>query len=231
MRNSRQRRMESTAVSQPTIEGSKPFRIARDAQHLKPSELPISVRLENVLRTMGITRLGELHGLTVGEFAKERNCGKRTIVELRHLLERVANGEFQPARKAFSPAETGELLRSMDEIIERLPLPRDRKIFLMRLGAETEDAPILKEVGAKYKVTRERVRQIEHKSLSRIRREGGPRLAAQLTELASMCRERKILFTPALLSKWLGQTDSARPFRLAFYARLLNRLNSDIPVE
>src|SRR6266446_8694571 len=82
MRNSRQRRMGSPAVSTSKPEASEPFRIPREAHDLKPSELPMSVRLENVLRAMGIARLGELQGVKVEQFWKERNCGKRTIEEL-----------------------------------------------------------------------------------------------------------------------------------------------------
>src|SRR5437868_9286205 len=98
---------------------------------------------------MGINRLGELQGVSVIEFWKERNCGKRTVEELRRLLERIAAGEFQSPRKEFTTADAGEMIESLEKILEKLPLPRDRKIFLMRLGAETEEAPILKDVGMK----------------------------------------------------------------------------------
>src|ERR1051325_9026863 len=152
MRNSRPRRMGSPAASPPKPGESEPFRIPREAHNLKPAELPMSVRLENVLQVMGITRLGELQRVRVEQFWKERNCGKRTIAELFQLLERVGRGEFQPPQKAFTTADAGEMLQSLDQIVDRLPLPRDRKIFLMRLGAETEDAPILKDVGTKFKV-------------------------------------------------------------------------------
>src|SRR5262249_40306008 len=124
-------------------------------------------------RNMGISRLGALHGLPMARLWKERNCGKRTFEELGRLLERIANSEFQAPRKTFSIADTAELVDTLDAAVEKLPLPRDRKIFLLRMGAETVDAPILKAVGAKFNVTRERIRQIEHKSLARIRREGG----------------------------------------------------------
>jgi len=231
MRNSRKPRKGSRAILSPKSGESEPFRIPREAHDLKPSELPLSVRLENVLRAMGIDRLGELQGVSVDQFWKERNCGKRTVEELRRLLERVAAGEFQPPRKDFTTADAGEMIKDLEGILDKLPLPRDRKIFLMRLGAETEEAPILKDVGTKFKVTRERVRQIEHKSLTRVRREGGPRLAAQLRAVASFCRDRRATLTPALLSQWLGKNANGRQFPLVFYVRLLNRLEPDIRAD
>src|SRR5438552_3851688 len=138
MRTSHQRR-GSPAVSHSKLQPSGSFRIPTEAHGLKPSELPISVRLENVLRSMGVNRLGGLDGVPVSQFCKERNCGKRTVEELGRLLERIGSGEFQEPRKAFSVPDTAELLDTLDAAVEKLPLPRDQKIFLLRMGAETAD--------------------------------------------------------------------------------------------
>ncbi|MCX7778710.1 MAG: sigma-70 family RNA polymerase sigma factor [Patescibacteria group bacterium] len=54
------------------------------------------------------------------------------------------------------------------EIVKELP-PRERKILEMRFGLVNGIAHTLEEVGKKFNVTRERIRQIEAKALERIR--------------------------------------------------------------
>jgi len=47
--------------------------------------------------------------------------------------------------------------------------PREQKILSMRFGLKDEVTHTLEEVGNEFGVTRERIRQIEAKSLERIR--------------------------------------------------------------
>jgi RNA polymerase primary sigma factor len=57
--------------------------------------------------------------------------------------------------------QLGELLTDMD--------PRATKILKLRYGLEGDDPLTLKEIGERIGLTRERVRQIEHEALSRLR--------------------------------------------------------------
>ena len=50
--------------------------------------------------------------------------------------------------------------------------PREQKILQMRFGLEDGVTHTLEEVGKEFSVTRERIRQIEAKALSRIRQHG-----------------------------------------------------------
>jgi hypothetical protein len=158
-----------------------------------------------------------------------RQCGKTTVEELLRLLERVAAGEFQPASKRFSPSDAGDMLRSADGILARLPEPRDREIFLLRLGMEDKRPPTLAKVGAKYKMTRERVRQIVEKTIPFIRTEGGPPFIAQLRGVASICRAAHSPLTSELLAQWLGPRSKGLRFPVPFYVHLLHELNPEIP--
>jgi len=57
--------------------------------------------------------------------------------------------------------QLGELLEDIDE--------RAAKILKLRYGLEGEDPMTLKEIGQRIGLTRERVRQIEHEALSRLK--------------------------------------------------------------
>lgn len=69
--------------------------------------------------------------------------------------------------------EQGALdLNLHDDVAELLSTltPREQKILRMRFGVGEKDAHTLEEVGASFNVTRERIRQIEAKALTKLRR-------------------------------------------------------------
>jgi RNA polymerase primary sigma factor len=70
------------------------------------------------------------------------------------------------------------LKEKLDEVLDSL-LPREARVLKMRFGLENGRVYTLEEVGAKFGLTRERIRQIEGKALSRLRH---PRRARQLKE-------------------------------------------------
>jgi RNA polymerase primary sigma factor len=59
-------------------------------------------------------------------------------------------------------------LRQLGELMEGMD-PRATKILKLRYGLEGEDPLTLKEIGERIGLTRERVRQIEHEALGRLR--------------------------------------------------------------
>ncbi len=59
-------------------------------------------------------------------------------------------------------------LRHLAELLEEID-QRAAKILKLRYGLEGEDPMTLKEIGARIGLTRERVRQIEHESLAKLR--------------------------------------------------------------
>ena len=58
--------------------------------------------------------------------------------------------------------EVGELLEVLDD--------RERKIILMRFGLDGGKPKILEEIGKKFGVTRERIRQLQNIALAKLRR-------------------------------------------------------------
>ena len=80
-------------------------------------------------------------------------------------------GEFIADEKTVSPSQVAarRLLRDQLNSIIRELTPREQKILSMRFGLEDGITHTLEEVGREFGVTRERIRQIEAKSLERIK--------------------------------------------------------------
>jgi RNA polymerase primary sigma factor len=79
-----------------------------------------------------------------------------------------------PAQSAFQSL----LKEKIEEVLGTLT-PREARVLSMRFGLETGIPYTLEEVGEKFGLTRERIRQIEGKALRRLRH---PRRARQLKE-------------------------------------------------
>jgi len=87
----------------------------------------------------------EDEGSTLGEFVKE---------------EKILSPEQQASRKLLSD--------QIQEILSDLS-PKEQKILIMRYGLADGVQHTLEEVGSKFGVTRERIRQIESKAIEKIR--------------------------------------------------------------
>jgi len=90
-------------------------------------------------------------------------------------------GQFVEDQFTPSPMDStyAKLLREkIEEVLETLP-PREARILRLRFGLENGHNYTLEEVGEKFGLTRERIRQIESKALRRLRH---PRRARQLKE-------------------------------------------------
>ena len=62
-----------------------------------------------------------------------------------------------------------ELLKdALNKVLETLS-PREKKVLMMRFGLEDGKPKTLEEVGKEFKVTRERIRQIEAKAIRKLK--------------------------------------------------------------
>jgi RNA polymerase primary sigma factor len=80
-------------------------------------------------------------------------------------------GDFIEDRNALAPpdAASRQLLKEqIDEVLSSLT-PRERQVLQLRFGLEDGRSRTLEEVGKKFQVTRERIRQIEAKALRKLR--------------------------------------------------------------
>jgi len=80
-------------------------------------------------------------------------------------------GDFVPDAEAISPAEAAALtmLRTEVDLILDTLLPRERRVLQLRFGLLEGHERTLEEVGKRFGVTRERIRQIEAKALRKLR--------------------------------------------------------------
>ncbi len=82
------------------------------------------------------------------------------------LMEILASDSLNPEKEMLLKERNSELLK----IIQNTLSGRDYKVIMMRFGFETGSPMTLKEIGSIYGVTRERIRQIEAKALTKLRR-------------------------------------------------------------
>ena len=80
-------------------------------------------------------------------------------------------GDFIPDDDAPAPAEAAShtlLKEQLNEVLNTLT-DREAKVLKLRFGLEDGKARTLEEVGQRFEVTRERIRQIEAKALRKLR--------------------------------------------------------------
>jgi len=119
---------------------------------------------EEIAREMGITedKVREILKIAQEPVSLETPIGEE---EDSHL------GDFIEDHDARAPAEEASftLLREqLDEVLETLT-DREQKVLRLRFGLDDGRARTLEEVGQKFGVTRERIRQIEAKTLRKLR--------------------------------------------------------------
>ena len=80
-------------------------------------------------------------------------------------------GDFIEDQQAVAPAEAAARAMLTEAVLEALEqlTERERKIVRLRFGLEDGQVRTLEEVGKEFGVTRERIRQIEAKTLAKLR--------------------------------------------------------------
>jgi RNA polymerase primary sigma factor len=120
--------------------------------------------LEEIAREMElpVERVSEIIRIAPEPLSLETPIGEE---EDSHLSDFVEDHE------AISPAEAASnmiLREQIEDVLGKLT-PREREVLKMRFGLDDGYPRTLEEVGRHFKVTRERIRQIESKALKKLR--------------------------------------------------------------
>ncbi len=121
---------------------------------------------------------------TIGEIASEMEMAPERVSELRRIAqdpvslemplgeeEDATLGDFVEDTEVEVPVEAASfrlLQEYLSLVLEGLN-DRERQVLVMRFGLANEKIHTLEQVGKHFKVTRERIRQIETKALAKLR--------------------------------------------------------------
>ncbi|PIU67701.1 MAG: RNA polymerase sigma factor RpoD [Armatimonadetes bacterium CG07_land_8_20_14_0_80_40_9] len=134
------------------------------AQRKLLQELGRDPKVDEVAEEMGLSgkKVREIIRTTQEPISLDTPVGKEGDTRLRDFIE---------DEKSLSPSEAALYLllkTQLSRVMESLT-PREQKILEMRFGLENGRSHTLEEVGEEFKVTRERIRQIEAKALRKLR--------------------------------------------------------------
>ena len=153
-------------------------------------------RCRQLLITQSIQELG--HGPTPEQIAERMDIPVAKVRRAQKIAQHPISletplgedegsrpGDFLRDTKGLSPADAMVRVNMKDKTAELLRTlnPREENIIRMRFGLEDGSEHTLEEVGHKFNVTRERIRQIEAKAPRKLRHPSrAHRLKAFLTE-------------------------------------------------
>lgn len=118
------------------------------------------------------------------ELAKEMDIPEEKVREILKIAQEPVSletpigeeedshlGDFIPDEDAPAPAEAAAFTLLKEQLMDVLDTltPREEKVLKLRFGLDDGRARTLEEVGKEFKVTRERIRQIEAKALRKLR--------------------------------------------------------------
>ena len=119
---------------------------------------------EEVAKAMGVTveKVRELHMIRLDPVSLESPVGDEGDSQL---------GDFIPDKNAADPASAAEDAAIEEAVAEMLSSlsAREAKVVELRYGLQGNRPHTLEEIGREFGVTRERIRQIESKTLSKLR--------------------------------------------------------------
>ncbi len=121
---------------------------------------------------------------TTAEIAERMGMSEERVVEILKIAQDPVSletpigeeedshlGDFIPDEDALAPEEVAGYMLLREQLFEVLDTltEREAKVLILRFGLEDGRPRTLEEVGETFKVTRERIRQIEAKALRKLR--------------------------------------------------------------
>jgi hypothetical protein len=203
----------------------KPLFIAGCARRLKLKDLPLSARAENVLKRLGIKRLGDLNGMTVKDLLDTWHCRDKSVQEIESVIQSANDGRFTASPKKLRTLNLSDLLLMIDDLLGQLSR-RDFLCIAQRLRRNRKST--LQAIADRFGLCQEMVRQIILRGLRKLARRGGLIMKALIDRIARRCREERRPLTAALLRKWLPKPWKFR-CDAEFYVEIIATLRPDVP--
>jgi RNA polymerase primary sigma factor len=156
------------------------------ADQARTIRIPVHM-VETINKVIRVSRqlLQELgHDPQPEDIAKEMNMSVDKVRDIMKIAQEPVSletpigeeedshlGDFIQDEDAPAPAEVASFTLLKEQLVEVLGTltPREEKVLKLRFGLEDGRARTLEEVGKEFKVTRERIRQIEAKALRKLR--------------------------------------------------------------
>jgi DNA-directed RNA polymerase delta subunit len=157
----------------------------------RASEIPIDViglptRARNILLSLGAKNSYEAVLLAMSDLSESAGVGAKTISETRssihnfiHAVESASDEKmnfFVDSKEEFLSSLNGNLAEAFPAIValylskkKSATIARDSDVLKKRFGLNGQKKYTLEDLGAFYDVTRERIRQIEAKSIRELR--------------------------------------------------------------
>jgi len=108
------------------------------------------------------SKIADVMRFAVGPLSLSEPMGDDSDTELGDLVaDHAQQSPFEAAVQALLPLEVAALLGALDE--------REQRIIALRFGLDRGEPRTLEEVGEHFNLTRERIRQIEAKAMSKLR--------------------------------------------------------------
>ena len=163
-------RPEPGKVLPPVPEGVQKIDLA-----LKPGTPSFLEVVEEVAKNMVIEKV---------EIAAEMEITSDRVLEIQRIAQEPVSletpigeeedshlGDFIEDQDAPAPADAASFMLLKEQLVEVLKTltPREEKVLRLRFGLDDGRARTLEEVGQNFGVTRERIRQIESKTMSKLR--------------------------------------------------------------
>jgi len=116
---------------------------------------------------VGVERVNEIMRIASEPLSLETPVGEKDSAQLADFIQAANQNGGSPGDCAVNLIRREQL----DQVLDKLT-PRERDVVRLRFGLEDGYAHTLEEVGQRFQVTRERVRQIELRALKKLRRMG-----------------------------------------------------------
>lgn len=149
-------------------------------EDIEIESLNFSTKSTNALKKAGVLTVGQLMKTSEAILLQNRNIGVGTIKLIRGVKKSIIEGKringtkkgpsnFEPLILGQNEAPLLPREKLIDTLIQKCGDKRSMDIVIRRYGLFSGEKQTLEEIGEDYKITRERIRQIQVKSLKFIK--------------------------------------------------------------